>query len=299
MMDYLRSLDFVHYILYGLAITTTIGVAVSRYLKLPKTSKIREYSEAGFFAIWVALAVRATVAEAQSIPSESMVPTFLVGDNLLVTKYNWGYHIPGTKGRVFDFGKPSRGDIVTFLPPLKTSERKNYVKRCVGIPGDTIEVRAKRVFINGKSEDYPEAIAEVLVVPPAIQQAFTAELANGEKSKAWFGPYDEQGKKYWVLFRGRMIQVFGRVIDHDSLKTLKPNYRAYRPGFAQLDIWNGLGNVDNYGPYTLKPNEYWMMGDNRDNSRDSRYFGPVIYDDLRGNPVFRYYPFNARFGSID
>lgn len=310
MMDYMRSLDFVHYLLYGLAIASTLGVGISRYLHLPKAHKFREYSEAAFFAIWVALSVRATVAEAQSIPSESMVPTFLIGDNLLVTKYNWGYHLPGTHGRVFDFGKPRRGEIVTFLPPLEASKRKNYVKRCVGIPGDTIEVKGKIVYINGEIKDYAQAIGEMDLgkIPDSVKRKFTLEKQNELENpvsfivnifdgpgKTWYGPYKEGAVTYWLNHTVSHLRAYRRIIDPGHELELY----NFLPKRNQIEIWNAQGNRDWYGPYTLKENEYWMMGDNRDNSADSRYFGPVAYIDIKGHPTFRYFPFIDRFGSVE
>ena len=283
MLETLRHLELVHVFLYGMALVTTVCVIVARVRKIPKESKFREYAEAGFFAIWVALAVRTTVAEAQSIPSESMVPTFLVGDNLLVTKYNWGYHLPGTKGRVFDFGKPERGQVVTFLPPLPPAERKNFVKRCVGIPGDTIEVKNKHVFIDGKMTDYPEAIGEVSNAPVrVVRDALTDQYNLGT---GWYGPVVEDGRHYWVNYRDGQVRIYGRILDF----AVDP-----KPGEpAQARTFNHPW----FGPVTLGPGEYFMMGDNRDNSMDSRTFGTVVYEDLRGTPVLRYFPF-SRAGTI-
>ena len=236
MLQWFLEFDVTERILYGAAIFCTFSYLISLIMKMDKKSVFREYATAGFVAVWLALGIRSTIIENYEIPSESMVPTFLVGDRLFVSKFVFGWHIPGVEGRVFDFNKPERGDIVIFVPPHKPKQA--YVKRCVAVPGDTIEVKDKMIFINGKPADHPQA--QRMGITLQAEQRQMGMWAEGMR-----------------------------------------------------DGW--LYNKDWMGPYTLPENMYWMMGDNRDNSFDSRYFGPVPYENVRGKPLLRYWPL-GRFG---
>jgi signal peptidase I len=112
-----------------------------------KIGKVREYVEAFAVALLIALLVRTLVIQAFKIPSSSMEDTLLIGDHIFVNKFLFGYHFPYTKGRILRFSDPQRGDIIVFVFPEDTS--KDFIKRVVGVPGDTIEIRRKRVFLNG------------------------------------------------------------------------------------------------------------------------------------------------------
>src|SRR3989337_3104924 len=113
-----------------------------------RKGKVREYIEAFTVALLIALIVRTLVIQAFKIPSSSMEDTLLIGDQICVNKFLYGYHIPFTKGRVLRFRAPRRGDILVFVFPEDKS--KDFIKRAIGVPGDTVEVREKRVFVNGQ-----------------------------------------------------------------------------------------------------------------------------------------------------
>ncbi len=236
-----HNMDWTEIILYGVAFFSTLSYAASLLLRLPRSHAFRETAESFTVAVWLALGIRYALVEPYEIPSESMVPTLLVGDHLLVNKCIFGWHIPGISGRVAFWREPHRGDVVIFIPPIDPWQ--SYVKRCVALPGDVLEVKNKIVYIDGRPDDYPQAVRTSFTFPPQAVQSGP----NG----VWEPPGT----------------------------TLK-----YR-------------NRDWYGPVTVPAGCYWMMGDNRDYSYDSRFWGPVPAGNLRGEPLFRYYPFD-RMGTV-
>jgi signal peptidase I len=246
-LSLLATLDGTQKLLYGVLVLSLIGTLISRKLKLDKKNPIRDYSESFLWAVAAALLIRALLVDNFSIPSESMLDTLRVGDRLFVGKTVYGWHAPLTRGRILPFRRPERGEIVIFVPPTHTLQP--YVKRCVGVPGDVLEVRAKRVFINGVETDYP--------------------AAHG------------------------LYSVFPRLRQPEIWAPGNPRYRAV--GFTAEPAPGVAWNRDWYGPVTLAAGSYWMMGDNRDNSLDSRYFGPVPEENLKGTPLLRYWPL-GRFG---
>lgn len=183
------------------------------------------------------LVVRALVVEAFKIPTGSMEGTLLVGDFLLVNKAVYGAEIPGTGLHLPAFAEPHRGDVVVFNPPHEPA--KNYVKRLIGEPGDTLEMRDKRLFVNGREVHEPY----VHFVDPS-------------------GDAMHSDMKRWQV----------------EFVIAAPT--AYTP------------SRDTWGPLIVPDSSYFVLGDNRDNSEDSRYWGFVHRDRIRGRPWFVYYSFD-------
>jgi signal peptidase I len=221
---------------------------------------------------WVLMAVllfHSFVAKPFYIPSESMMPTLLKGDRLVVSKYPYGwswvspsFHLaPPMEGRLF--GKlPARGDVVIVTPP---GAREDYIKRVVGLPGDTVEVKDGRLMING------EAVRRQ-VRPPAMIPVD----ANAPCGIEFMGFQVEaaDGNRYCRL----------------------PIVRETLPGGATYDTIDlGESPGDNYGPVTIPADHVFLMGDNRDRSADSRFEaggtehglgGPVPWENIGGRAVF-------------
>ena len=222
---------------------------------------------------WVLLAVllfHSFVAKPFYIPSESMMPTLLKGDRLVVSKYPFGwswvspsFHIlPHWGGRLL--GKmPERGDIVIVTPPGQSDD---YIKRVIGLPGDTIEVRGGRLFINGKpvkSEARPPAMIPVDANVPCGIQFSGFEVV---------GP---DGKAYCRL---------------PIVRETLPNGVTY----DTIDLGPGSPG-DDFGPVRVTPDHLFLMGDNRDRSADSRFDlgppenglgGPVPWENIGGRAEF-------------
>lgn len=175
-------------------------------------SKFRENLEVVVVAILLALFIRTFVVQAFKIPSGSMIPTLLVGDHILVNKFTYGLTVPLIDKKVFSFHQPTRGEVIVFIWPLDRS--KDFIKRVIGVPGDTIVIKGKRVYINGEPYSDPHA-------------HFLTEDR--------------------LFFRG------------------------------------------DYGPITVPEESLFVMGDNRDNSKDSRSWGFVPLDLVRGKAFMIYW----------
>lgn len=190
-------------------------------------------------AIVLFLVIRTFLVEAFRIPTGSMENTLLVGDFLLVNKAVYGAQLPGTSLGLPAFGTPTRGDVVVFRPPHEPD--KNYVKRLVGVPGDTLSMQDKVLYINGE----PQAEPYVQHIDPLGQPVHLPEMQ-------WQRSYLAPG------------------VDPDQ----------YRP------------TRDTWGPIVVPEGYYFVLGDNRDDSEDSRYWGFVEASAIKGKPLFIYYSFN-------
>ncbi len=190
-------------------------------------------------AVILFLVIRTFLVEAFRIPTGSMEKTLLVGDFLLVNKAVYGAQLPGTNFEFPAFAEPKRGDVVVFTPPHEPD--KNYVKRLVGTPGDTLEMRDKVLYLNGEPQDEPY----VQHIDPVGQPIHLPEME-------WQRNYLAPG------------------VDPDQ----------YRP------------TRDTWGPIVVPEGKYFMLGDNRDDSEDSRYWGFVDDSAIKGKPLFIYYSFN-------
>ncbi|HJU73900.1 MAG TPA: signal peptidase I [Gemmatimonadaceae bacterium] len=193
------------------------------------------------------LLIRAFLIEAYRIPSESMVPSLLVGDWLFVNKLRFGPNIPFTNVNLPGYAEPRRHDVVVFKSPTQIDQPEDpnptLVKRIVGMPGDTLHMRAARLYLNGVAQSEPYA-------------------EDSEPGADEVHPLFAWQKRY-ALAQSR----FGSAPEQPS--------------------------HDNWGPLVIPPRHYFMMGDNRYNSKDSRYWGIVPRENIRGRPMFVYYSWNA------
>jgi len=184
-----------------------------------------EYARSFFPVLFIVFVLRSFLVEPFQIPSSSMVPTLQVGDYILVNKFTYGIRLPVTRTKVLDLNEPQRGDVMVFFPPQMNDTY--YIKRVVGMPGDTVSYRNKRLFVNGAAIGREE-----LAIVPGVNA-------------------------------------------------------RYRLGMEQLGDANHLMQVDdarmprNFS-VVVKPGHYFMMGDNRDNSSDSRVWGQVPEKDIVG-----------------
>jgi len=189
-----------------------------------KTKKpwYREYSEALIVAAILALIIRTFVVQAFKIPSGSMEDTLLIGDHLLVNKFIFGMQVPFSDTRFLPLRHPERGDIIVFEFPDDEDKsyfkRRDFIKRVIGTPGDTVEVRDKKVYVNGELYRIPQEVHK----DPGLQP---------------------------------------------------PNY----------------GPRDFTGPVKVPPGQYFVMGDNRDHSYDSRFWGFVEEPKIKGLAFIKYW----------
>jgi signal peptidase I len=190
-------------------------------------------------AVGVALLLRAFVVEAFKIPSGSMLPTLQIQDHIFVNKFAYGPTIPFTKTRLYDGLPPKRGDVMVFEypDPNPRTERQDFIKRVMALPGDTLEVMDGHPKING-----------------------------------WEVPHCKVGR-----YLGAELFV-EYLSDYSYLATFEEGARRGKEG-----------------PYVAKPGEVWVMGDNRDNSHDSRAWshgGGVPFANIKGRAMFVWLSFN-------
>lgn len=187
--------------------------------KAKAKSTWREYAEAIGMAIVLALFIRTFIVQAFKIPSGSMIPTLQIGDHILVNKMSYGVRIPLWGNYLVHFNKPKRGDVVVFIFPEDRS--KDFIKRVIGVAGDRVEIRDKKVYINGKPIKDPHAHFE-----------------GGEPQGGYFVR-------------------------------------------------------DDYGPRRVPAGHIFVMGDNRDRSYDSRFWGFVDLRDVKGKAFLVYWSWDG------
>jgi len=181
---------------------------------------IIDYSRSFFPVLFLVLLLRSFLFEPFQIPSGSMLPTLKIGDFILVNKFDYGLRLPVLGKTIYEVGQPSRGDVMVFKYP--EDPNINFIKRVVGIPGDTVEYRNKVVYVNGAMQTLTRVVPDgSLVVPPLTEEA-SEELGD----------------------------------------------REHR-------IWRRMTQGRDFPPIQIPEGQYFVMGDNRDNSNDSRVWGFV------------------------
>jgi signal peptidase I len=199
-------------------------------LVVKKKSIVREYAESIIIALLLALVIRTYLVQAFKIPSGSMEDTLVIGDHLLVSKFIYGTRIPFTDSQIIKVRDPRQGDVIVFEYPEDPS--KDFIKRVIGTPGDVVEGRDKKVYVNGKLYQNPHEV-------------------------------------------------------HKEKETIP---REMNPR-------------DSFGPVTVPANSYFVMGDNRDRSYDSRFWGFVTRDKIKGLAFIKYWSWDSeklrpRLGNI-
>jgi len=251
---------------------------------------VRDYVKAILITIAVAFALKIFVVEAYRIPSGSMENTLLIGDFLLVNKFAYGirtpHHIPLTNVRLASltiplFTKVDRGDIVVFEYPngieyLESEDQVNYIKRCIGLPGDTVMIRESRVFVNGKELTQP---SHGRTSNPGFPSNAGMRLLPGGK-----GYTEDDYGPVVVPRKGDRIQLNADSFeDWRSLIQLE-GHRVYVGADGSVRI-----DGKEASEYTVEDDYYFMLGDNRHNSLDSRYWGYVPDKNLIGEALMVYW----------
>lgn len=236
-MDY----DFSFFLFVATVVTGVIWGGYLWYLKLKgrefdeaNEPVVVEYARSLFPIVLIVFLLRSFLAEPFRIPSESMMPTLLIGDFLLVNKFTYGVRLPVINKKIIEVNEPQRGDIVVFRFPKDPTT--DYIKRVIGLPGDKVAYYNKKLFVNDK---------------PIEQLPLGAYQGVG------------QGQN----MTGSLLQKENLVgVEHEIL--------------VQNDALSAEGT------YVIPKGNYFVMGDNRDNSNDSRYWGTVPEENLVGKAFF-------------
>jgi len=242
------NFDFPAFLVLATAITGSIWLIDALFFEKKRHARLQkdkvkepvlvEYSRSFFPIILVVLILRSFLVEPFRIPSGSMMPTLLVGDFILVNKFAYGIRLPVLNRKVVEIGLPKRGDVAVFRYPKNPSV--DYIKRLVGIPGDTIGYQDKVLYVNGE---------------PQTQNPVGIYAGTGSGAR-------ETGVQHNLELLGD--------IEHDIL------VNQHTPDF-------GFGcQVLMRGAITVPEGHYFAMGDNRDNSNDSRCWGLVAEENLVG-----------------
>ncbi|HWZ47206.1 MAG TPA: signal peptidase I [Herbaspirillum sp.] len=222
-----------------------------------------EYSGSFFPVIALVFFLRSFLYEPFKIPSSSMVPTLMVGDLILVNKFDYGIRLPIINKKIIEIGSPQRGDVMVFRFPK--DESQDYIKRVVGVPGDKIVYKNKKLTINGRTLSY-QALPDFL---------------------------DDESLNYM----GQLQENLGGV-EHKILNNPRaPSYVPNPDNFPNRELCSY--NVEGFS-CTVPQGQYFMMGDNRDNSLDSRYWGFVPDKNIVGKAFFVWMNFGdlKRIGSF-
>jgi len=224
--------------------------------KQSKKKKFLETVESIGIALLIALTIRSFLVEPFKIPSPSMVPTLLIGDQIFVNKFVYGLRVPFTKKRLWDGRDPKRGEVIVFIYPK--DEKLDFIKRVVGLPGDTIQVNGDKVYVNG--ELIPKEALNFAKDPQNEDRRLLNPSEPYEKLTL-FPQWDT-----FAIYREKLNDQY-HLIQHDA---------AWYPETE----------------FQIPAGHYFVMGDNRDHSSDSRDWGFVPRDNIKGRAMFIWLSFD-------
>jgi signal peptidase I len=284
-----------------------LGERAEEQLPFARKSTVREYVESIGIAILIALFLRAFVIEAFKIPSGSMIPSLEIGDHIFVNKFLYGVRIPYTDRKVLEVRAPRRGEVIVFVYPC--DRERDYIKRIVAVAGDTVEVRCNLLYVNGEpvpqtlmgdrdcrfwdyNERYGQADAswDTRFCPLATPESPWA-LCNCSRYREALG-----GLRYETIYRPQRPAEGDLYAGSDFPRVPRPGpvaqpqcdtdeWRAAQLG-EFVDTARGVGRCQLQRHYVVPAGHVFVMGDNREKSNDSRVWGPVPLDDIKGKALF-------------
>lgn len=285
-----------------------------------RKSTLREYVESIGIAILIALFLRTFVVEAFKIPSASMIPTMEIGDHIFVNKFIYGVRIPFFDAKLFEFRDPKRGEVIVFINPCEPE--KDFIKRIVAVGGDTVEMRCNVLYINGEqvehelvqgrdrcsyqdAEDerscsrYRETIDDVTYEP-----LYSPERPSEDRRR-------KMGAKTLRYHLAAPLRDFPDVRDgeptlpscqEDSNRTVvegTAEVGTFERSQPERETYADLGICAPRTRYRVPEDHVFVMGDNRDNSHDSRVWGAVPVENIKGKALVIWFSKRASSGWTD
>jgi signal peptidase I len=283
-----------------------LDALVDELIKRPAKSTTRDYIESIGAAVLIALALRAFVIEAFKIPSSSMYPTLEIGDHIFVNKFIYGVRIPYTRTKFFEWRGPKRGEVIVFIYPCDPD--RDYIKRVVALAGDTVEVRCNIVYVNGAA------------VPSELVEGASCEYEDYEDTASPGKWYWKKCSRYRETVDGGSYETFHNSDrpTNDEMRKLGTMNSGDARDFPRLDLdfaprcsasdaedvnkasaqAQVEGKLVRTKPagtakaceqqfhYVVPPGHVFAMGDNRNNSNDSRVWGSVPVENIKGKALF-------------
>lgn len=278
---------------------------VDENLTFARKSTMREYAESIGIAVMIALFLRAFVVEAFKIPSGSMIPTLEIGDHIFVNKFLYGLRIPFTKVRFFEWRQPRRGEVIVFINPCQPD--KDFIKRIVAVEGDTVEVRCDLLYVNGEAVPVHQATDEICGYwdkpdrSPDWERmdcSSYVETLDGIEHTTIHSPQrpaaemerrDNLRGHYEDVAGDRDFPDGGVPVCDAGQDRRSAELRERSRGRLEE---SPSGSTRYHGPcrpqrhYVVPQGHVFVMGDNRENSSDSRAWGPVPMENIRGKALF-------------
>jgi signal peptidase I len=282
-----------------------LDALVDELVKRPAKSTTRDYIESIGAAVLIALALRAFVVEAFKIPSSSMYPTLEIGDHIFVNKFIYGVRIPWTRTKLFELRGPKRGEVIVFIYPCDPD--RDYIKRVIALAGDTVEVRCNVVYVNG------EAIPSRLVHDNSCPYDDYVEYPSPNEKPHWetkpcsryretvdgreHDTFQDEGKprRDELLAQGKLDHGDARDFPNRGIMpscAMSPPEEAVDPTSIEqvegkiVETKQNAGACEQQLHYVVPPGHVFVMGDNRANSNDSRVWGSVPIENIKGKALF-------------